>query len=59
MRLLAQYGSRRRAESVVFRSIDPSGREYGYASLPPDIRSRFEQDEIVLRTSGSFFELES
>lgn len=58
MRLLAQYGSRRRAESIVFRSKDPPDGAYRFANLPPDIRIRFAQDEVVGRTGDRFFELE-
>ena len=44
---LLNSGSRRRAESAVFRSTDPQGPTFELADLPPDIVELFKDDEVV------------
>ena len=44
---LINSGSRRRAESAVFRSTEPQGSTFKLTHLPPDIVELFKDDEVV------------
>ena len=54
---LLNSGSRRRAESAVFRSTDPQCSVFGLAHLPPDIVDLFNDDEVVQATRNIYISL--
>ena len=54
---LLNSGSRRRAESAVFRATDPQGTAFNLRHLPPDIVELFASDEVVQATKNSYFTL--
>lgn len=51
---LLNSGSRRRAESAVFRSTDPQGTTFNLAHLSPDIVELFKDDEVVRATRNIY-----
>lgn len=52
---LLNSGSKRRAESVVFRSTDPEGDTFSISHLPLDIIEQFESDDVVKITIGKYY----
>ncbi|MCK5516531.1 MAG: AAA family ATPase [Desulfobulbaceae bacterium] len=54
---LINSGSRRRAESTVFRSTDPQGSTFDLTHLPPDIVELFKDDEVVRVTQTRYISL--
>lgn len=51
---LINSGSRRRAESAVFRSTDPQGSTFNLTHLPPDIVEYFKDDDVVRVTQTRY-----
>ena len=54
---LLNSGSRRRAESAVFRSTDPQGATFDLSHLPPDIFELFADDEVVRACRNNYIAL--
>jgi hypothetical protein len=54
---LLKSGSRRRAESVVFRSSDPRGDTFEITHLPADIMDLFQDDEVVRITRNRYISM--
>ncbi|MBC2735303.1 MAG: ATP-binding protein [Desulfobacteraceae bacterium] len=57
IRALAATGSRRKAESIVFRSFLPNDISFQFSYLPEDVQKAFETDQEIIGLHNTFFEI--